>query len=57
MGSINGNGLKVLRRELVESYEGGRLDIMGVQETHIKGCRAIDCMIMTGSQSDLWKGE
>ena len=32
------------RKKLVESFKGGKLDVMGLQETHIKGCGMIDCM-------------
>ena len=43
VGSINVNGLSVLkRRELVNSIKEGRLDVIEVQETHIKDCGMID---------------
>ena len=51
-GSINVNGLSALiRKELVKSFEEERLDIMQIQETHIKSCGVIDCMI--GSESEV----
>ena len=54
-GTINVNGLGVLRRrELVESFERGMFDVMGVQETYVKGCRVIDFVI--GSESEVWEG-
>ena len=40
------------RRGLVESFEGRWLDIIGVQETNIKGCGMIDYMM--GSESEVW---
>ena len=36
------------------SFEVGKLEIMGVQETRIKGCEVVDCMM--GSESEVWEG-
>ena len=46
IGLISLNGLNILekRRKLVESFEKGRVDVMGVQETHIKDYGVMECM-------------
>ena len=38
----------------MDSFEGGRLDIMRIQETHIIGCGVIDYMM--GSENIVWEG-
>ena len=37
----------------MKSFEGGRLDIMGVQKTHVKGYEMINYMM--GSESEVWE--
>ncbi len=38
--SLNVNGMndRGKRREIVEMFERGRIDVLGVSETHLKGC-------------------
>ena len=35
---------KVREKEVLEGVRKGKLDILEVQETHMKGCSVMDCM-------------
>lgn len=47
VASININGISVVekRKEEVEIFKRGRLDVLGIQETYlVRGCRVVKCI-------------
>ena len=56
VGCINVNGMteEGKRRELVECFKRGRLDVLGVGETHMKGNGTTDCGME--SECKTWEG-
>lgn len=42
VASITKKGMNVDRQEVLANFTGGKLDIVRVQEMHIKGCRAVE---------------
>ena len=56
VASLNANGMSVdgKRKEVMEGVKNGRLDIIGVQETHMKGCGVMECV--RGNECGIWEG-
>ena len=54
--SWNANGLREerKRREVVEIFKSSRIDVMGIQETHVKGSGMTDCR--RGNECMMWEG-
>ena len=52
--NVNGMSVECKRKEVLADMRKGKLDVLGVQETHMKGCGVMDCM--EGSECELWEG-
>lgn len=42
------------RIQVVGSFRRGKLDVLGVQESYLRGCRLTECM--RGNECDVWEG-
>ncbi|KAK3881606.1 hypothetical protein Pcinc_013952 [Petrolisthes cinctipes] len=56
MVAVNVNGMveKTKRREIVECFKNGGVDVMGVTKTHLKGWGVEECE--AGGESVMWEG-
>ena len=56
VATFNCNGVvgEQKRRELIESFKNAGVDVMGVQETHIKGCGVAE--YRSGTENEVWEG-
>ena len=53
--SWNANGLNERkRREMIEVFKKKQMDVMGVQETHMKGSGILECK--AGGKCGVWEG-
>ncbi len=54
--SWNVNGLKNSRkrREMIESFKNRGMDILGVQETHMRGSGVLECKV--DGECGVWEG-
>ncbi len=55
--SWNANGLNERkRREMIEVFKKKQMDVLEVQETHMKGSGMLECKVSVGS-GRVWRGE
>ncbi len=56
VASLNVNGMSVesKRKEVMESAKKGRLDVIGLQEMHMKGCGVVECL--GRNERRIWEG-
>ncbi len=52
--NVNGMSAESKRKEVVEGVRKGRLDVIGVQETHMKGCGVREGLGV--NECEIWKG-
>ena len=51
---MNGINAREKRKEVIDMWEKGKIDVLGMSETHLKGCGVVD-----GGDEDeggLWEG-